>query len=222
MTKGSGQRDPIVQEVYDPNNYRPKDILLDLAYVTGLLANWSHEEGRDLLADYLKTRYGETVKRGENPEGQQMEEERRRRREENNTQRDARILRCSAIILAPKDGYDFILHIHYRARNTTPVGFKAEIGQRRTEVEANKTEWLDAWGEELHAQRTRGAPGDLEDPEPSIILPDGDDEIMVSIEDALKRPAPNYTIPSVPSLTYSGSTKSNELGVESAPEAVRR
>ena len=151
-----------------------------------------------------------------------MEEERRRRREENNTRRGARILRCSDGVPAPMDGFDFILRMHYWARNTTPEQFRAEIEQHRREVEGNRTERLDAWGEELHARRTRGAPGDLEDPEPSNILPDGDDEIMVSIEDALKRPAPNYTIPSVPSLTYSGSTKPNELGVESDPEAVRR
>ena len=86
------------------------------------------------------TRRGATgkLKRAEDPEGQQIEEERRRRREENNTQRDARILRRSACIPAPKDGYDFFLHMHYWARITTPEEFKAEIEQHRMEVEGNE------------------------------------------------------------------------------------
>ena len=187
LTRGSGLSCSVAPKDYDPRDYRPKDVLLDLAYVSGLLAHYCHGEGMALLEDYSNEHYrGKPDMLEGELEAEGREAKKRRRQKEEKSDRP--------------DWFDFTLSMHYLARNTTPRQVEAEIEQHRREVEENRAERLDAWGKELRARRTRGCPQDLENPEPSIPAHgDNDDEITVSVEDALSRSAPNYIDPSVSS-----------------------
>lgn len=187
LTRGSGLSCSVTPKDYSPHDYRPKDVLLDLAYVSGLLALYCHGEGMALLEDYSNKHYrGKTDRLEEDPETERREAKKRR------LQRGEKSDKL--------DWFDFILSMHYFARNTTPRQVEAEIEQYRREVEGKRAERLDAWGKELRARRTRGSPEDLENSEPSIPAHGDDDEIAANVEDALSRSVPSYIDQSVSSI----------------------
>ncbi|KAL5476786.1 hypothetical protein ACEPAI_2972 [Sanghuangporus weigelae] len=194
LTEGSGLMEPALLEGHNPYDYRPKDILLDLTYVSGLLRQWSHEEGRKILEDYSNEFYGDIVKQWEDRQRREREARNKCGQEERNPEQDPGTVKRSGDSPAALDEFDYILLMTYFARKTSLKQIEAEIAQHRRAVKENKAECFDSWRKELHERRTLDFAEGLENPESSIPVLDDDDEKPVSIEDALNRHPPDYSV----------------------------
>ncbi|KAL5514362.1 hypothetical protein ACEPAG_2450 [Sanghuangporus baumii] len=177
LSEGSGLMESAPLEGRSPCDYRAKDILLDLAYVSGLLMQRSHEERRRILEDYSNEFYGDICEAM------------------GRSKQDPKTIRRSGDAPTALDEFDYILSMTYFARKTSPKQIEAEIAQHRRAVKENKAEWFDSWRKELHERRSLDFAEGLENPESSISALDDDDEKPVSIEVALNRHSPNYSVP---------------------------
>ncbi|KAL5533609.1 hypothetical protein ACEPAG_69 [Sanghuangporus baumii] len=202
MTRGAGSVDPPPQgEVVE--EYRPKGTLLDVTYAFNVLYCFGHPEAKKKVQEEAEKNYYPDgfVRQGEDRKGREDERKRKRRREGGNDGRHSRQWGTGDNTVAQFDEgereidmWDWILIAPYMFRGIRPEDIEAERKRHEREEEEYKVQRFAGWREAIGVSDCEECVADTD-----LEVHDGDDEKPVSIEEALSRTSPSYSIP--PAMT---------------------